>query len=383
MHNIKLFVSGWYGNKNIGDELLSIAVANLLNFNIKNSFTYVASYNPKYTNKLLAANRCENALSVYRFPLSIKGLIKSIPNYRFYTTLFYFIKSDAFILGGGGFLSDWAGNDISGWLSLIKLAKKFKKKTIVFFVGAGPFINQNTKSNVAYTLNNYSDIIIVRDEHSKNALAGCGVIADKIIVSVDPVFYMTPQNINIDNTKNNPLELGINLISFFENNNEKHQQYLTSIYTSIQMLSKYGKVHFFAMHKSDRKFMQNAIQNSEVFCSDDPVEVLNEMNKMDILIGERFHFLICGLLLEKPAIPIVYNHKSYSLCERYQYTEYSVNLGDGSQWRDHIFTPDELEACVKKILADFDLVKRNIVANNKEMRNRIERTMQYIQDVLQ
>lgn len=376
-----IFVSGWYGNMNIGDELIGVSVAKLLNSYLGNCRIYLSSYNPSYSDKILKEFNFNDVYSTYRLPLSIKGMIRSIIDYRFYFSLFKLLQSDVFVLGGGGFLSDWGGNSTTGWLKLITLAKALKKKTIIFFIGAGPFLHQKSKTKIRHVFNDFTDLIIVRDEESKAYLMECGVLPEKINVSVDPVFILDNMPVNQHPVETRDLKIGVNFINFFSGNPGKKKAYLDSLRHSIRALAKHGSVHLFAMDRTDLVFMREQFANLDLHYSENPIRLFKELSKMDICVGERLHFLISGLLLKKPIVPIIYNHKSFSICKKYGYERYMVDIGDGSQWRDHIFTADELELQLKAVISDRIQIQNNIEECNKKMSHELALAMRKVKAI--
>lgn len=159
---MKLTLAGYYGCGNLGDEaILESLITGIREMHPDADLT-VLSGDPD------ATSQCYNVRAIKRS--SIFGVIKSIK------------QSDALILGGGGLLQDITSKrSLRYYLSIIKLAKFFKKKTLLLGQGIGPV---RGKRSLKSALRNV-DLITVRDEASLKELADIGVRAKKIVLTAD------------------------------------------------------------------------------------------------------------------------------------------------------------------------------------------------------
>lgn len=129
----KIVISGWYGNKNIGDEAILASIIEALMREIGDVKITVLSDDPVYTSKIHGVN------AVYQLPFGILPLGLAILRGKFLPTIRTLRDADLFILGGGGFLSDWQSwTVILQWLGQVVLSKIFRKKVMLYAVGAGP-----------------------------------------------------------------------------------------------------------------------------------------------------------------------------------------------------------------------------------------------------
>ena len=169
---MKFLIYGYYGGMNLGDEAILARIIHILKTNFKNSQITVISENPSYTQKNHEVSSIKN--SIIRNPL---GLLKEI------------IKSEYFILGGGGMLSDWQRLSPFIWLSLPLIARILGKKVIIYSVGLNPFKTIFGKLLLKLAIS-YSSIIIVRDKFSKDCIDSAIGKSSKIFVTIDPVISL-------------------------------------------------------------------------------------------------------------------------------------------------------------------------------------------------
>jgi len=112
---MKVLISGYYGFGNLGDESLFSGLKNAL-LTAGHSVT-VLSNNPKLSREM------HDVKSLHRY----HGLIQAI------------INSDVVISGGGGLLQNKTSTrSLQYYLWVIRIAKIFKKKVIVFGQSIGP-----------------------------------------------------------------------------------------------------------------------------------------------------------------------------------------------------------------------------------------------------
>ena len=168
----KILISGYYGFDNSGDDAILRAIVNDLNNNIENVEITVLSKNPSYTEKVYKIN------AVNRF--NIKAVIETIKS------------CDLFISGGGSLLQDVTSTrSLLYYISLMRMAKFFNKKVMVYANGVGPI---NGRMNRIWTrrILNKVDLITLRDEDSRIFLEELKVDNENIYVTADPVFTLNP-----------------------------------------------------------------------------------------------------------------------------------------------------------------------------------------------
>lgn len=326
--NKKIVISGWYGLGNIGDEAILQTMIDTFRKKYENCEITVLSFNPEYTIKIQHVN------VVYQIPISgIKTWIKNILLLRWIKTLKAIKECDLFVMGGGGFLSDWQPEVPVGWLKQMKIAKFFDKETILYCIGAGPFLSEKGKKDTKYYIDNYVDKISVRDKTSLKNLKSLKIKKD-VVLKNDPVFDL---EIDIKNIKKEEI-IGINFVELFRHKSfnsseEKIDKYINSLKEIIFYINKKYpayKIEFVSFYKTDTSFYKRYFNEFDIKIVEpvDYKELVYSMQRYRLFIGTRFHSLIFSLKTKTPVIAIVYHHKSLDLCQLYK-IDYEI-ISDGT-----------------------------------------------------
>ncbi|MCU4677332.1 polysaccharide pyruvyl transferase family protein [Catenovulum sp. 2E275] len=331
----KFLISGWYGYKNIGDEIILSAIISSL----KKEFqceVYALSNNPKFTNEF---NKCKAARHL---PFGLKAWIISVLKLRFFITLYYFVKCDALLIGGGGFLSDWQIEAPWIWLRQAILGKLLKKKVMLYGIGAGPIRTKLGKKMTSFIINNCIDAVTVRDKTSYEELINSGVNAEKVHVTEDPVY-----SLNFERSNSSALKrIGISAAPIYTNESlwpnakEKYSNYIRAMRNLIVELSSNYECVFIPMQNTDIKVYDDIRSNglldnfSIVDISSDLNHGVCALSQIDLLIGMRLHAGILAALQNTLVLPIVYHHKVYEFAKKIGVDSEVLEIGDGSNWKN-------------------------------------------------
>lgn len=178
---MKILISGWYGFKNAGDELLLDV---FLEKNKRHEVT-VLTQGEIPTNK---------ALSVYHADLfrGDSGGIKQWITGKTYPVLKAILQTDLFVLGGGGIVRE-SGNftNLKRLLDEIWLCNLLGKKTFIYGVSIGPIQSERGFKMIQKALLK-CDYITVRDEKSISYLEKFGIDKSKYQMVPDPGFISLP-----------------------------------------------------------------------------------------------------------------------------------------------------------------------------------------------
>ena len=168
----KVLMSGYYGFNNSGDDAILLSIhANMRKLNQKTKITVLAN-NPVQTKQKYGVD------VVYRY--NIFSVIKAIKG------------CDVLISGGGSLLQDRTSTrSIVYYLSIIKCAKLFGKKVMLYANGIGPVTKPRNRHLVKNVVNK-ADIITLREENSLEELRDMGVENPNAYVTADPVFTLEP-----------------------------------------------------------------------------------------------------------------------------------------------------------------------------------------------
>jgi polysaccharide pyruvyl transferase CsaB len=352
--NKKIVISGWYGEKNLGDEIILESMVASLKREIPNIDITVLSFDPLYTQKT------QNVKAVKHFPYTFKSLlgrfVKGNPMSIIQT--YQSVKNaDLILIGGGGFLSDWNPKAIKPWLLQIYFYKQIlKKKVMLYGIGAGPFIHDKYKNKVKKALE-LVDIVTIRDIESYKQLEKCGIT--KQIVTADPVVDFVFKD-DKDQTikKNKKVRVGLSIAPLFmnrlwENHEIKYNNYLNAF---VKLINKINKEHkneleiiFIPMQDNyDIKFNQEII--SKVEFKDNIIlqeglsnkEKIRELKRLDLLIGMRLHSIIISSIFGVPPLGVIYHHKVHQYLQNINMDTLAVEVGDGGNWKDCDINPDDM-----------------------------------------
>ncbi len=383
----KIIISGWYGFKNTGDEAILASMINRIHKEINNVDITVFSSNPTYTTKI------HHIKAVYQLPFTLRALGSTILKRRLFQTIKALWKADLFILGGGGFLSDWQSwKVILQWLGQVVLAKMFRKKVMLYAVGAGSITTKRGKFLTRIILNRYTDVITVRDDKSKVWLQKAGV-KKKIHVTADPAILLEPEK--PDRISGILMKEGINvskpLISisicpifhiqkYWPNQQKKFQKFKEIWPKIIDFITTEldSNVIFIPMQIStDRDFALGLIKNIKnkskvkVIMGDyTPKEIMGIIGQMDMIIGMRFHSLILSAVEGIPIVGIIYFHKSECFLKEIGQKKYAMNIGDGILWKNKDLDLTELIQNTKKVWLNKVMLKKEIIIKVEELKKR-------------
>ncbi len=360
---MRTLVVGWYGHGNIGDELLSVASYKI----IKDAFgqpPVIASINPEVTSQSIRELISGEHPKIVKWVDSLSP--RSLASIGVIGTIANIIKSECVCIGGGGMLSDWKGSKVHRWLEFISLCKKLGKKTILLGIGAGPFFDKAIAERIGTIINNDVDLIITRDNESKQHLEENAGVNKPISVITDLTFYLTDI---IRRTSNRDESLVANFVQF----SDFPKNYVENIIDFLREASRDRIVKLLPFHDSDLRFQHKLVQETSsenlqmlpLGTADSIIDVLNSC-KMAILT--RYHSIILGSILSTPFVPLVYHHKSAELVRFLEVDEYSIDIGDGSQWKKNIPSYLDYLNALKLVENNRKDISNIITANvNKQM----------------
>ncbi|ENQ3078301.1 polysaccharide pyruvyl transferase family protein [Bacillus cereus] len=345
----KIVISGWYGEQNLGDEVILEAMLQSIGENIEDLDFSVLSFNPEYTK----ANQKVHA--VKHFPYTIKSLIGRIGKGKILSILeaYKVVKdADVILIGGGGFLSDWNPEAIKPWIRQIYFYKKIlNKKIMLYAIGAGPFIHDKYMKQVKEALD-LVDVITVRDQESYDQLKKCGVT--KHSITSDPVvsYKRNSKKSDVSNTTAHKIKVGVSIAPLFmsrlwKNHEEKYRSYLDayveffSLVNNNQDLREQIEFIFIPMQDDyDIPFNKEIISrinyqdNIKIIEGKDNEEKIDILQQMDLMIGMRLHSIIIASTFGVPSLGVVYHHKVNEYLKRINMSDMAVHVGDGDNWID-------------------------------------------------
>ena len=293
----KVFIFGYYGFQNIGDEAILSAIVSTLRKEKKDIHISALSYNAQYTEKL------HDIHAVSRN--SLRGIIQAIR------------ESDLVISGGGSLLQDvTSSRSLIYYLSIIYLAKKMGKKVMFYGNGFGP-ITKHWNRYLLQPILRQVDRITLRDYDSMETFEAIG-LNKSVEVTADATFVLEPEEHervqHILEAENIPMDkplVGISVRPW------KHADSIVKVLASVSdyIIDRNMNVVFLPMQFTkdismsqqicDRMKNKAYVLQQEV----NPKEMIGVIGKMDFLIGMRLHALIFAARMGVPMIGIEYDPK--------------------------------------------------------------------------
>lgn len=324
---MKIIINGWYGNSNLGDEILLISVLKLIKKNFINSSVTVCTLDINYTKALLK-----------KFNLSANLIDKSDKNLSFKKEFIKLVfRSDYYIYGGGTAFRDFTfANAIITHLKFTILAWVLRTKVIYLSIGVGPIWKNQSKFSI-FIISLISKIF-VRDLNSQKILKKITFKSPEILP--DLCFSNAISNFKQIKNKNKSYKIGFALRSWETNqSNISEKISLSEKIGQFINNSNYKDFTFFCLESgnniplNDRKYLnkikfpKNINLKFEILDIKNSLdEVFNKISKVDVLVGMRLHSLILGSMLKIPLISIEYDPKIKSFMDELNIGSYNINL---------------------------------------------------------
>jgi polysaccharide pyruvyl transferase CsaB len=181
---MKIFITGWFGAGNVGDEAILLSMLKDLGETLPDAEFTVLSFNAENTTALLAGNRQVKQIVYFGSKLRVlhsdfAGVWRSLRS------------ADLVIIGGGGLFQDIYNWHPVPFFALVTLmAKLLRKQTMFYALGIGPLRTWFGRK-LCRLAADMADLISVRDEESKELLLDLGADKD-ICVTADPAFALSP-----------------------------------------------------------------------------------------------------------------------------------------------------------------------------------------------
>ncbi len=322
---MKIFLIGWFGSGNMGDEAILISELLTLRKQIKEVEFYVLSFDPERTRRLTA--NIPEVKKILRMG-SKHNVIRS----DLLGILRAFKEADVVVIGGGGIFQDiYNYYPIPFFTAMALLARFHGKRLMLYCVGLGP-INTFTGRKLCRLTANSADIISVRDSESRDLLEDFGV-EKEVHLSADPAFILEPiWNEKVENIikaydlGSNGLVIGVCVqdLLFWSNRNRR---ILADTLDTLNR-ERRAKIVFLPLGSyRDSWFGRSTSETVDVVASKrlgalmkrqfsmitdelSPQELLAVMERMDLVISMRLHGLIAGARMVVPVIGLTYREES-------------------------------------------------------------------------
>ncbi|MHB1001108.1 MAG: polysaccharide pyruvyl transferase CsaB [Armatimonadota bacterium] len=295
----RITISGYYGFANAGDEAVLSAIVSSMQKEAGDMVEITAlSASPEET------EATHGIRAVPRMALSqVSDAIRSC---------------DLFISGGGSLIQDATSlRSLIYYLTLIGLAKFYRRKVMILGQGIGPLRRGFARRLSALVLNGV-DMITVRDAQSAELLREIGVKKPTVQVTADPTLLLTPCS---DDEVNRLLsDVGISgdeeIVAVSLRRWPEAPELEAAEKTAFEQIAKElpARLLFITMQTPfDRQLseemagsIQTAAVQPEAWSAEQLIGVLG---KCSMVVGMRLHALILAATVGVPSIGISYDPK--------------------------------------------------------------------------
>lgn len=359
---VKFLVTGYYGFLNSGDDAILLSMCEDIESLDVETKTTILSNSPVSTEEEYPAN------AVYRF--SLYNVIREI------------LKCDILLMGGGSLLQDKTSTrSLMYYLSILVLAKLFRKKTMIYANGIGP-ISRSTNRKITKLVLDRVDLITIRENLSVKELYNMGIKNENIKLTADPVFNLKIKDADLEEVlKKEKIDLSKDFVTILFRDWKAQEDYINKMAKICDYIieEKNMNVIFVPMkYPSDitvgeniSKKMKNKSYNINSNLSVYQIIKLIGMSK--ISLSMRLHALLYAALKGIPMVGFTYDPKvEYFLKEMQMYT--IVNMDS--------FTPEEVMKTVDDTLNNYDEVSKKIENQTLVLRKKADLNREFLNELV-
>jgi len=353
---MKILISGYYGFGNVGDEAVLEAVVGELK-----------RRDPEVEITVLSAS----------FNLTAEmAKVRAIPRYHFLKILGEVFRADIFLSGGGTLFQDVTSSR-SFWyyLSLVFLARIFRKKVVVFAQGFGP-LRRKINRFFARLILNQAKLITVRDEDAYLEMKKLGINSSLLHLTADPTFLLTPEaglGRKILCLESVPLDrplLGISVRKFSKNLEleEKFFKVLAQVIDHLVCTYHYQPVFLPFQCPEDMGEISRVIsymsqEAKMIFRICRPQEMLAIISQLDLLLGMRLHALVFAAISCVPCLALAYDPKVSGLMN---------DLGQPALSLEPALDFEKLKSEIEKVINNKEAVKSQLAVKKEKLRQQAQ-----------
>lgn len=337
---INLLIAGYHGFGNCGDEAILKAMTTNIRGLAEDVDITALSHKPEFT--------------------KTEYNIKSVQRFNVVQVLSAIKHSDIILSGGGTLLQNGTSTrSLLYYLSIIKLAKLFRKRVMLYANGIGPVTGKFNQRLVRSVINTV-DVITLREKLSEADLRNIGVSNPNVTVTADAAFKL--KSIEDDEAEKLLLAEG------FEDRGKKRigvsvrawskakygDDYVAKIAKACDSIADTGKEIIFipmqfpsdiAISKRVASMMKN--KSYILMKKYTPAEILGIVGRVDAMVSMRLHTLIFAAVKNIPMVGIVYDPKiEYYLKE--------LDMPEGGDVRKEKLDSDKIAELTLDIFENMD-----------------------------
>jgi len=347
-----VLISGYYGYKNVGDDSLLQAIIKSLKMIKSNINITVLSALPKETSEIYG--------------------VKSVNRFNLFEIIKQMKHTKLLISGGGSLMQDVTSTkSLLYYLLIIRLAKKYGMKVMVYANGIGP-INNSKNRVISKNVLNRVNVITLRDPESQTELKRLGVDKPIINVTTDPAFSIKPSGIKrvkeifkIEKLNKNEKYFAVS-VREWKKADENFEQKVAQLCDYVS--EKYGMTALFIpmqykLDMGETNIIAQKMKNKSVILKNtyNAADLMGIIAKCEIVLGMRLHFLIYAISVGVPVLGLSYDTKVESML-----TYLSQNYKEDVE---HLVL-DKLMADVDEILKNKDEIRCSLNKVAEQMREK-------------
>ncbi len=299
--------------------------------------------------------------------------VNTIFTFNIFKLYFILKRTKLFVSGGGSLIQDITSTrSLLFYIYTLYMAKKANCKVIMFGCGIGPLTRPINRKLAGRVIDNYVDVITVRDHLSKKELDSLGVIKPKIFVTADPAINLVAKledRHKIFIEENIPMEG--KYICLALRNWKKFNRHKEIADACKKLYEKYDLIPiFFPMeYPKDLSASQKVIDLLDIpyFVIENryPIEqAIGFISQMDMVLAMRLHALIFAAANYVPVIGVSYDVKVSGFME-YIENESCIEL-------DNVEVQTIVDAATKSFELKNKVIEATNILKEKEEINKIQ-----------
>ena len=340
---INLLIAGYHGFGNCGDEAILKAMTTNIRGLADDVDITALSHNPEFTKTEY------NVKSVQRF--NVLQVLSAIRN------------SDIVLSGGGTLLQNGTSTrSLLYDLSLIKLAKLFGKRVMLYANGIGPVTGKLNQRLVRSVINTV-DVITLREKLSEADLRNIGVSNPNVTVTADAAFKLESIGdeeaekliLNEGFIERGKPRVGVSVRAWSKA--KYGDDYISKIARACDNIAETGKeIIFIPMQFPNdiviSKKVSSMMKNKSYILTKryTPAEMMGIVGRVDVMVSMRLHTLIFAAVKNVPMVGIIYDPKiEYYLKE--------LDMPEGGDVRKEKLDSDKITSTTLDIFENMERYK--------------------------
>lgn len=365
---INLLIAGYHGFGNCGDEAILQAMTTNIRKMAPDVDITALSYRPEFTKTEYG--------------------IKSVQRFNVFDVLAAIRRSDIILSGGGTLLQNGTSTrSLIYYLSIIKAAKLFRKRVMLYANGIGP-VNGSLNRRLVKSVVNTVDVITLREKLSEADLRSIGVSKPDILVTADPAFNLSSisneEARGIFQKEEIPMDKELVGISVRSWSKAKYgDDYFKQLARVCDKIAESGKtvvllpMEFPRDIEASQKVISNMHKKAYIFKNRyTPSQILGIVGCFNLMISMRLHTLIFAAVKNVPMLGVIYDPK----VEYYLEELHMPEAGDVRNSRldsDSIYTKvchifDNMQEYKDKLKKNADIMCSKAMENERLLSEQLE-----------